>query len=30
VIATGRALADDALDSLEAGRDDAAPPAIER
>lgn len=30
VIATGRALADDALDSLEAGRDDAAPPAIDR
>jgi len=30
VIATGRALADDALDSLEAGRDDTAPPAIER
>lgn len=30
VIATGRALADDALDSLEAGRDDAAPPPIDR
>ncbi|BCO50788.1 MULTISPECIES: patatin-like phospholipase family protein [Mycobacterium] len=30
VIATGRALADDALDTLEAGRDDAAPPAIDR
>lgn len=30
VIASGRALADDALDSLEAGRDDAAPPAIDR
>ncbi|OBF02099.1 esterase [Mycobacterium sp. 852002-10029_SCH5224772] len=30
VIAAGRALADDALDSLEAGRDDAAPPAIDR
>ncbi|MCA2265086.1 patatin-like phospholipase family protein [Mycobacterium marseillense] len=30
VIATGRALADDALDSLEAERDDAAPPAIDR
>lgn len=30
VIAAGRALADDALDSLEAGRDDAASPAIDR
>lgn len=30
VIAAGRALADDALDSLEAGRDDAARPAIDR
>ncbi|TAM63933.1 MAG: esterase [Mycobacterium sp.] len=30
VIATGRALADDALDSLEGRRDDAVPAAIER
>lgn len=30
VIATGRALADEALDSLEAGHDDAVPPAIDR
>lgn len=30
VIATGRALADDALDSLESGREDAVPPVIDR